>query len=49
MLEHLSNYIVAAMVSWAPPSVHAYAHESPDFVEARYYSIANDLVAVVSE
>lgn len=49
MLEHLTNYILGAMVSFAPPSIHAYEHETIDHAEARYYDIASDIATVMIE
>jgi hypothetical protein len=49
MNEILVSYLVQAMLVWSPAIDHNYYHETPDHVEARYYSIATDLVKVLDE
>lgn len=47
-MENLVTYLVAAMVAWVPPVAHAWT-EPPAEVQARYESIAQDLVSVVQD
>jgi hypothetical protein len=42
----LSKYLVAAMLTWAPPSIHAYLGQTEEIVRDRYEGIADDLAAV---
>ncbi len=48
-LETLTLYLLAPMLAWAPPSWHAWKNETPQYVEARYTEIAQDVAEVVSE
>jgi hypothetical protein len=45
VIEMLSNYIFAAMVSWVPVSDHAY-YEKQEETIARYHDIANTIAEV---
>jgi hypothetical protein len=44
-MDSLVAYLVAAMVGWVPLHVHA-PMESPDQAQARYESIARDVVSI---
>lgn len=46
MLHGLAAYLLAAMSSWAPPSVHDFTGTPRAVTEARYESIATDLATV---
>jgi hypothetical protein len=49
VLETLTAYLVFPMMVWSPPVNHLYVGETNDYVEARYFEIANDLAKVVIE
>jgi hypothetical protein len=45
----LAHYLLAAMVSWAPPEVHAYTGVSKADTLERYEAIANDMAVIASQ